>query len=65
VFQIFHLFGAAAVLFMFAAGFTGLFGPNLRKIIKGPAVTKAHRIFGVCALLSAILHGLIYILYLM
>lgn len=63
--QTFQASGAIAVFLMFIAGFTGAFGPKLRKIINGPVITKAHRVCGVGALVSGLVHGLIYLLYFM
>lgn len=63
--QTFQASGAIAVFLMFMAGLTGAFGPKLRKIIKGPVIAKAHRTCGIGALVSGLVHGLIYLLYLM
>lgn len=62
--QAFQISGMLAGILMTVAGFTGFFGPALRKRIKGPAVFTVHRLCGLGAVASGLTHGLIYILYL-
>ncbi len=62
--EVFQISGMLAGILMTVAGFTGFFGPGLRKKIKGPLVFAVHRWCGIGAVVCGLTHGLIYILYL-
>ncbi|MDY9922034.1 MAG: hypothetical protein U2P59_09440 [Synergistota bacterium] len=62
--EAFRISGMLAGILMTVAGFTGFFGPSLRKIIKGPAVLRVHRWCGIGAVTFGLTHGIIYMLYL-
>jgi predicted ferric reductase len=62
--EIFKICGVLAGILMTIAGFTGFFGPSLRKMIKGPAVLRVHRWCGIGAVVFGLTHVIIYLLYL-
>lgn len=61
--EVFRLCGALAAILMIIAGFTGFFGPSLRKKIKGPVVLRIHRWCGLGAVAFGLTHGILYMLY--
>ena len=62
--DVFKISGMLSGILMIVAGFTGFFGPNLRKMIKGPTVLRIHRWCGIGAVTFGLTHGVIYMLYL-
>lgn len=62
--EAFRISEMLAGILMTFAGFTGFFGPSLRKIIKGPTVLRVHRWCGIGAVTFGLTHGIIYMLYL-
>lgn len=61
--EFFRISGMLAGILTTIAGFTGFFGPSLRKRIKGTAVLKLHRFCGIGAVAFGLMHGIIYIIY--
>ncbi len=63
MFGLFTWSGRLTVILMLTAGATGLFGPFFRRFMKGPRVLKIHKWCGLGAILSGLVHGLIYVLF--
>lgn len=62
--DLFEFTGQTAIILMVTAGITGILGSQLRRIIKGPWVYRVHKWSGIGALVSGIMHGLIYSIFL-
>jgi len=62
--DLFEFTGRVAIILMVTAGVTGIFGSQLRKIIKGPWVYRVHKWSGIGALVFGMTHGLIYSIFL-
>ncbi len=61
---LFRLSGAAAVFFLLTAAASGFWGARLRKAMSPQMVMKLHRGLGIAGVLSGMIHGLIYWLFL-
>lgn len=63
MFALFTWSGRFAVILMLTAGITGLFGSFFRRFLKGPSVFAIHKWCGIGAILSGLIHGLIYMFF--
>jgi DMSO/TMAO reductase YedYZ heme-binding membrane subunit len=58
--DLFKLLGQGAILLVAGAALTGLFGAQVRKVLKGPRALKLHKAFGIGALVLGLAHAVMY-----
>ncbi len=64
LYALFRISGAAAVFFLMTAAASGFWGSALRKHMSPQSAMRLHRGLGLAGVLSGVIHGLIYWLFL-